>query len=695
VSEEDLRALAASLGVALEWEDYRGRPHTVSAPALRRVLAALGFACDTAGELAASRDAARDVAVAASRAPLVTGVVGNDVVLPSAKRRGGFARLRLDDGSVRDVPLRNDDGRVVVPGIAVAGYHRLVTDDGETTLAVAPPRCITVDDIAPGERLWGLSAQIYGVRRVGDGGAGDGGAVAALGIAAAQNGADALGLSPAHALFTADRTRYGPYAPSSRLFLNPLYADARAIFGNERVAAAIRDTGIEELWRAQDDNALVDWPTTARLKETVHRHLFDSFLANEVPANTSLAADFAEFRREGGALLEEHATFEAIHAARFAADPHQWSWRAWPEAWRDAAGKTVRRFAEENAREVTYHVFLQWLADRSFAAAQAAMRGAGARIGMIADLAVGMDVSGSHAWGRPHDILVGLSVGAPPDEFNQRGQNWGITAFSPQALVAHGFAPFLATLRAAMRHAGGVRIDHVMGLARLWVVPEGAGPNEGAYLRYPLDDLLRLTAIESHRQRAIVVGEDLGTVPHGFRERLEAAGIYGMRVLWFERDASGFWPPQAWTPDAVAVTTTHDLPTVAGWWRGNDIALRARHGALAGDDAAATEMHAREGDRSALWHAFREAGAAAGDPPPPDEPERAIEGAAAFVAQTPSRLAVLPVEDALGLAEQPNLPGTVDEHPNWRRRYPVSADRMLDATDVQVRINPFKTRARR
>lgn len=694
MSEEDLRAFASSLGVELEWEDYRGTPQKVSVEALRRVLAALGFPCDTDAELAASRDAARTAAGAASRPSLVTGTVGQELVLPGPSSGSATARLHLEDGTVRDVSLRQDGPRVVVPALEVPGYHSLEIGDTKITLAVAPPRCLTIEDIAPGARVWGLAAQIYGLRRIGDGGAGDAGAVAALGIAAAQNGADALALSPAHALFTADGTRYGPYAPSSRLFLNPLYADPRALFGDEAVAGAIRDSEIEDEWRAQDDNDLVEWATFARLKGTVHRYVFDQFMMNEAAANTSLAADFAAFRAEGGALLEEHAVFEAVHAARFAADPRQWSWRAWPRAWQDARGATVRRFAQAQAREVTYHAFLQWLADRSFAGAQQAMRSAGARIGLIADLAVGMDVSGSHAWARPRDILVGLSVGAPPDEINQSGQNWGITAFSPPALVASGFAPFLATLRAAMRHAGGVRIDHIMGLARLWVVPEGAGPKDGAYLRYPLDDLLRLTALESHRRRAIVIGEDLGTVPHGFRERLQAAGIYGMRVLWFEREGAGFRSPHAWAPDAAAMTTTHDLPTVAGWWRGSDIALRARFGALAGENAEASEMRARDNDRHALWQTFRDAGAAQGDPPPPEEAERVVQGAAALVAGTPSPLAVLPVEDALALPEQPNLPGTTDEHPNWRRRYPALAGAMLEAPGVQARIAPLKERPR-
>lgn len=692
VTDTAIRDLASSLGVAVTWNDFAGRPRTVSDDALRRILAALGFACETEGELAGSREAVRALAAEQRRPPLVTASVGKDIALRLPDQVGEpRGELVLEDGTRRDVSLRQDHrGNWLVPAVGDPGYHRLHLAGTEIVLAVAPPRCVTVDDIAPGERLWGFAAQTYGLRRPGDGGIGEAGCIAALGVAAAQNGADALALSPSHALFTADSTRYSPYAPSSRLVFNPLHGDARAVFGNERVAAAIREAGLDDEWRARDAASLVDWARSARAKLALLRHLFESFVSHDVARRNALADDFEQFRAGGGRLLQEHARFEAIHAQRLAADPKRWSWRDWPSEWQDAKGPRVEAFAAEHAREVMFHVFLQWVADRSFAAAHEAMRNAGARIGLISDLAVGMDANGSHAWSRPQDILVGLNVGAPPDLFNPRGQNWGITTFSPQALTGNAFAPFLATLRTALRYAGGVRIDHVMGLTRLWLVPDGAGAADGAYVHYPLDDLLRLIALESHRHRAVVIGEDLGTVPEGFRERLAASDIAGMRVLWFERDEQGFTPPQAWPADAVAMTTTHDLPTVAGWWCGADIELRSRHGVFTDADAAASEERARETDRGALWRAFLDANVATGEPPLPNEPARTIEAAVGFIAKTPCRLTLLPLEDAIGLVEQPNLPGTIDQHPNWRRRYALPADTMLDAPDVQARLRPLK-----
>ena len=249
------------------------------------------------------------------------------------------------------------------------------------------------------------------------------------------------------------------------------------------------------------------------------------------------------FRNDAGPRLEDHARFEALHARMVAEIPPRWNWREWPQDLRTPDSPGAARFFRENAGEVAFHAFCQWLADASLGAAQRAAREAGMPIGLIADLAVGTDGGGSHAWSRQAEILSDLSVGAPPDIFSPLGQDWGLTAFSPLAMRAAGFGAFRELLTANLRHAGGLRVDHAMGLQRLWVVPKGAGPAEGAYLRYPVDDLLRLLALELHRHRAVVIGEDLGTLPEGFHERMRKAGILGMRVLWFEQEKDGVLPP--------------------------------------------------------------------------------------------------------------------------------------------------------
>ena len=490
-----------------------------------------------------------------------------------------------------------------------------------------------------------------------------------LAEAAARQGADAVALSPVHGLFAADPARYGPYSPSSRLFLNPLYADPAVVFGADRVAARTPSGRA-----AREEAPLIDWLAAGTAKFALLRGLYDDFAVRDLAAGTPLAADFERFVHEGGATLREHALFEALHAR------HSGNWSDWQEGWRHPGDTAIAAYLESEAETVRYHLFLQWLTARSFAAAQTAARAAGMRIGLIGDLAIGMDRAGSHAWARQSDLLLGLSVGAPPDIFNPRGQDWGLTGFSPQALAVRGFEPFLATLRAALSHAGGVRIDHIMGLMRLWLIPHGAPASEGAYLAYPLEDLLRLLALESHRHGAVVIGEDLGTVPPGFRARLRRAGIAGMDVLWFERTRLTFKKPSRWRRDAVAMTTTHDLSTVAGWWSGEDIRTRRALGF-----GAAGEEEERRRDRTRLWRAFTGAGAAQGAPPPVEQPAAAVDAALGYVAQSPSPLMLAPLEDLLGLAEQPNLPGTVDEHPNWRRRLAPAAKDLFAAPAVQAR----------
>jgi 4-alpha-glucanotransferase len=642
VSDEAICDLARHAGIAVEWADATDRPQRVSTESLARILQALGLPCASAGQIAESKERLRQWRVAP---PLLTTTVGAATLLPD-QDKDAAAELVFEDGRREAMILRSTRGAgVSVPPIAQAGYHRLRYADREIGLAVAPGRCVAVPDIAPNRKLWGLAVQLYSLRRPDDSGFGDTSALASLAEAAARRGADVLALSPTHSLYPADPSRYAPYSPSSRLFLNPLLADPATVFGKARIAAvSLGETPSE-------DAPLINWPEAAHRKYALLRRLFDDFVARDVSAKTPLAADFDTFVREGGEQLREHARFEALQGPD-------------PEA-------------------IQYHLFQQWIADRAFAAAQAGARAAGMCIGLVNDLAIGIDPGGSQAAARPADLLAGLTIGAPPDSFNPRGQDWGLTSFSPQALIAGGFEPFLATLRASMRHAGGVRIDHAMGLMRLWLVPEGGSPMDGAYLAYPVDDLLRLLALESHRHRAIVIGEDLGTVPLEFRRRCREAGIAGMDVLWFQREGTRFMSPAEWRADAVAMTTTHDLPTVAGWWQGADLELRRGLGTLQKCD-----VDQRAIERLALWQAFAEAGVAEGPLPPPNRSAPAVDAALGFVAQAPAPLALVPLEDVMGRSEQPNLPGTTFEHPNWRHRFAEPATELLDhpTADKRLRI---------
>jgi 4-alpha-glucanotransferase len=673
MSDQDLRELADAAGIAARWRDVNGRDNDVSPDAMRAILAALELPASSPAEAKESLNRLREEQ--SGLPPLCTAIAGHAVVL-GLQGTPDF-RLVLESGELREGRAWQQDGLCMLPAVAERGYHRLSIGGEETVLAVCPPRC---HGIAPGERPWGLAVQLYGPRRKGDGGIGDFTGLAQFACSAAGRGADAVAISPVHAQFSADPERFSPYAPSSRLFLNVLHADP-AVLGEDRFRAALDETGLAAEAARLESLDLVDWPAAARLRLRLFRAIFDRFGGDP---------DFDRFRTEGGEALESHARFEALHAALYCQDPAYWHWSSWPEEFRAPRASGVESFARDHAEEVAFHAFLQWVADRGLGAAQAILKDAGAKIGLIADLAVGTDGGGSHGWSRQKEVLRGLGVGAPPDIFSPLGQSWGISAFSPRGLRDGGYGAFIEMLRASMRHAGGVRIDHVMGLARLWLVPEGQDATQGAYLHYPAQDMLRLVALESQRHGTIVVGEDLGTLPEGFRDRLDETGLMGLRVLYFEQDKDGrFTAPAQWSPGAVAVTTTHDLPTVAGWWRGRDIEWRARLGLLGEGADGAPQREERARDRVQLWNAMRASGAAEGEPPPPEEGARVATSAARHVGSAACALALLPVEDALALDEAPNLPGTTEGHPNWRRRLPGEAAKMLDAPDVAARLAAF------
>ena len=648
MSDTDVRTLAREAGLQVEWVDNEGQLQTVAIEVLRMVLEAIGLPAATDAQCRASAaELARREGAEQKR--LVTAELGGPIALPGGP---GSWQITLEEGE----KLEGSAGSVPEPGSVPAGYHRLAVAGWSGTLAVAPRRGWTLEDAGSGARLAGLATQLYALRRDGDGGNGDFAALSELARRAVSHGIDALAISPVHALFTSEPDRAAPYTPSSRIALNPAYAPY--------------DSGR----RDEAEEGLIDWPAALAARLSALRGDF---------ARDAASPAFEAFRQRAGSALHLHALFEAIADAEVAKGGGA-DWRRWPADLASPASAEARRFAREAAGEVAFHLYLQYRAEAGFAAAGRAARQAGMRIGLIADLAVGADPGGSDAWMHQSEMLRGLTIGAPPDAFSPDGQSWGLTTFSPFGLQSDGFFGWIEMLRAALAHAGGVRIDHAMGLERLWVVPEGASAKEGVYLGYPCEDLMRLLCLESFRYRAVILAEDLGTVPAGFRERLARSGMAGLRVLWFERTANGFRPPCSWEKMAAAMSSTHDLPTVVGWWEGRDIEWRSRLG-LEHESPAA-----RKRDRSQLWSAFRAASVTEGDEPGPGEGGKIATAAAGFVGRTPSRLALLPLEDALALDEQPNLPGTTSGHPNWRRRLPVAVDRLFECPEVTDRLRALR-----
>jgi 4-alpha-glucanotransferase len=724
-----LMALSEAVGLMPVWEDVYGATHHVPESTLRQMLDALGLACDSPAYVRESLEALN--AEQAQAGPLV--IVDVDVAPVLPHEGDPRYELILENGSrLTGTAIVQEPGRMRIAPIARPGYHTAVFAGTTIHLAVCPPGCPSMDDVCGelGTREWGIAAQVYSLhgRRGGQAGAaatapmtpapwevgGDFGLVGRLAAQAAHAGASAMAISPLHAMFSAAPQRYSPYSPSSRLFLNAAYIEPGRVLGDAalRRAMAGMDRGSASVGRDGTPQR-VDWLQRLPERLALLRRMFDDFMDQ---ASSRAFEAFTGFRAKGGEALESHARYEALHAHHVRALGPDSGWRDWDAILHDPAGTAVRAFAREHEKDVAFHVFLQWLADEGLRAAQHAARDAGMPIGLIADLAIGTDPRGSHAWSRQEDMLSRVSVGAPPDLYQALGQNWGLTAFSPRALRQRGYSAFIETLRAALAHAGGVRIDHVLGLARMWLIAEGEAAADGVYLKYPLDDLLRLVALEAWRHRAIVVGENLGTVPPGFNDALERKGILGINVLWFEREekadegeapdvpasAAAFKLPDAWPAAAMATSTTHDLPTINGWWRGRDLRWRDRLGQYR-EGELAQRLQEREADKATLWSALQASGQVpSSDEAVPDGPDaRDVPVAAdvpvtaprkevlAYVSATPCPLAIIPLEDLLGLEEQPNFPGgdrAQEGHPNWTQVLPLSVDEIFHDEDVKENI---------
>ena len=499
-----------------------------------------------------------------------------------------------------------------------------------------------------GRRLWGVAVQLYALRSCRNWGHGDFTDLARLVGLAAARGAAVIGLNPLHALFADRAEEASPYAPNSRLFLNPLYIDVEAIPEFPGTARIALDKDIAAL-RASD---LIDYTGVAKAKLAALRLAHQRFRA---AATADRRADFEAYRREQGDALLGFACFECLRSLH----PGK-PWREWPQPWRSPQRKELLAFRQAHVEDCEFHEFVQWTADRQLAACRDAARNQGMPIGLYMDLAVGIDPQGADAWMDQDTVLTGVSIGAPPDEFNPAGQDWGLAPFNPQALAASGGAAMRVLMHAVMRHAGAIRLDHVLGLKRLFMMPRGG--NGGSYVHFPLEQLARVISEESHRHRCIVIGEDLGTVPDNFRETMAQWGFWACRVMLFEREHDGrFRAPEHYPAEALATFNTHDMASFRGWMEGHD--MRVKRG-IAFDPGESDDARAH------AQAALRDALARWAPQFPPDD----IAAVAAFLAFTQCRLAVIALDDILGVRDQVNVPGSVAQHPNWRRKLPVAIE---------------------
>jgi len=556
------------------------------------------------------------------------------------------------------------------------GYHALTLTWGRgahseahhAALIVSPRRAYQPAPLAAGARRWGLSLQLYALRSARNWGIGDFTDLVAVVRGAARRGAACIGLNPLHALFTADAGRFSPYSPSDRRMLNWAYIAIDRIAGSEAALAQLKPEALASLRMP----GTIDYPQVYALKLDLLKRLFRSATQDQ--------AEFRQWRENAGQVLQQFALFEAL-SEWLVSQGRSAGWSGWPAACQDPASATVADFADDHAEDITFHCWLQWLAHEQLAATQRHARASGMRIGLYLDLAVGSAPDGAATWMDRTLVVPGARIGSPPDPLNDHGQDWGLAPIAPATLVARNMAPLDDIVAPLMAHTGAIRIDHVMALQRLFWIPSSVDARGGGYVGYPLDRMIEVLATASHRSRCMVIGEDLGTVPFGFRDAMRDAAILSYRVLWFERDGEHFLPPFRWPGEAMACISTHDLPTLAGWWAGSDIALRNELGKVAAERLGPMQQ-ARAHDRRLLLdllahHGGLTPGSYEVDPPGAIAPE-VVTATHRLLARTPSRLVVAQIEDLIGVAEQINLPGTVYEYPNWRRKLPLTLEQIAE-----------------
>jgi len=601
VTTEDLRA-PDQWGIHLHWVDAHDQPRRLSHATVRRLREVIGAPPD-------------DLEL---RAPIVT--------RPGRDLGVGRCEVVCEDGSIRTVDRR-------LPDDFPLGYHRLRVPGGrERRLIVSPGRCW----LPEGWRAWGWTVQLYATRSRQSWGIGDLADLRSLRSWAVETGAGFLLVNPLHAVAPTSPQEPSPYLPATRRFRNPVYLRVDDVPGGEAAGSHGLAT-----------DGLIDRDAVWRAKRAALEQAF----AGWAESDGADRREFDTWRAEQGTSLEGFAVWCVL------AEQHGPDWREWAPAVQQPGNDAVRRVAEERAERVTFFAWLQWHLDRQ-------LRAATGDLPVIQDLPIGVDGGGADAWAWQETLAGGVSVGAPPDVFNAAGQSWGSPPLIPWRLRAADYEPFIESIRATMAGAGGVRIDHVMGLFRLWWIPEGSSPVDGAYVRYPSDDLLDIVALESQRARAIVVGEDLGTVEPGVREALAEHAILSYKLLWFEDD-----DPAEWPVSALAAVTTHDLPTVAGLWTGGDMIEQA--------DTTGVPVEELEGGRDELLARLDRSGL-----PETATAEEAVVAAHAWLGRSPSVLVSATLEDAVVQERRPNILGTTTERPNWCLPLPVLVEDLPDHPTV-------------
>ncbi|TCL05955.1 4-alpha-glucanotransferase [Sodalis ligni] len=697
MEETGSESLSANAGIAADYINALGQRQSISPHTIQRLLDAMGYTAQPGPADAAPLPPVR---VYRQKTPYRNGPDDRHWLIPGGQ--GNFRWwLHTEQGRIHHGKIAAGQ-RLSLPVSLPPGYHRLTLNQNgrewHCQIIIAPRRCYEPDELLAERKLWGTCVQLYTLRSEHNWGIGDTGDLKQLIREIARRGGSFVGLNPIHALYPTLPDNASPYSPSSRRWLNTLYIDVGDVEDFQLSPAARAWWARGETRRALEEvraSPGVDYRRVAALKYTALRLAWQQF--NRRAADDVRRRDFEEFVRRGGDSLRYQGIFDALQGQLIARDKGNWSWQVWPEEYRDARGPAIEEFCRHSSGEIAFYIWLQWLADRQFNDCFALCRTLEMPIGLYRDLAVGVSDGGAETWSEPALYCLRASVGAPPDVLGPRGQNWGLAPMSPHEMASRGYQPFIDLLRANMRGCGALRIDHVMSLLRLWWIPLGDTAGQGAYIHYPVDDLLAILALESQRNHCMVIGEDLGTVPQEIVSRLFNNGIYSYKVLYFEQDDRHvFRPPSGYPSQSMATLTTHDLPTLRGYWTSDDLRLGRALG-LYSDDGILSFLHQdRRLARQGLLDALHRQGSV------PERTRRQADrllmspvlnrGMHLFLADSASALLGLQPEDWLDMAEPVNVPGTSDEYPNWRRKLSRSLDEIFADSSVNRLLREINRR---
>ncbi|MCZ8530539.1 4-alpha-glucanotransferase [Alteromonas sp. PRIM-21] len=583
---------------------------------------------------------------------------------------------------------------VTLPLDLPLGYHdvALSADDDEfarSRLIVAPEACYTPKEIKEGKKIWGLSVQLYCVRSEKNWGIGDFSDLALLIEKAAGVGADFIGLNPIHALYPANPNACSPYGPSSRRWLNYLYIDVTAIDGYDD--ASVQTVVSSDEFTATLEHARnvehVDYEAVAHVKLAALKAVFDVYDAKYLRKNTKQNKAFNAFVDAGGESLDMLAVYDALQSHLKADGKESWGWPVFPQEYKDYHNPAVAKFKSANQHEVKFYLFLQWIAAQQLEAASNKATDAGMTIGLYRDLAVGVSEGSAEIWGNKDLYCTGASVGAPPDILGPLGQNWGLPPMDPRKLYEQAYQPIIDLFASNMASSGSLRIDHVMALLRLWWVVKGDHAKDGGYVYYPVDDLLGILALESHRNESLVIGEDLGTVPEEIRSKLADNGVYSYRVFFFEQaEDGGFFSPSHYPVQSMSTLTTHDMPTLIGYWHCLDLELGKEIGLYPTEEILQTLYADRHENKQAILDTLHGHGSI-GDNVGRDVNHTGMNrdlnnGMQVHMAGGSSALLSLQLEDWLEMDKPVNIPGTFDEYPNWRRKLTENIESLFERHDI-------------